>query len=73
MKTADILIAHPTTEDQAKVIKAFLNALDIKFEVSTRENYNPEFIKKVLESRQEAKDGKTTRVKKENFSEFLGI
>lgn len=32
--------------------------------------YNAEFVKKVLESQQQAKEGKVTRVEKENLKEF---
>lgn len=35
------------------------------------EKYNPDFTKKVLKSRQEAKEGKVTRVKIEELKEFL--
>ncbi|MBW6498908.1 MAG: hypothetical protein K0B09_10995 [Bacteroidales bacterium] len=73
MKTNDIYIAHPQTDEQSKALKAFLQALKIKFEIPKRKNYNSEFVEKVLESRQQAKDGKVTRVKKEDLKEFLGL
>ncbi len=73
MKTQDIFIAHPETNEQVNALKAFMQALKIKFEVSSEENYNPEFVEKVLESRQQAKEGKVTRIKKENLKEFLGL
>ncbi|MCL1942260.1 MAG: hypothetical protein FWF54_01730 [Candidatus Azobacteroides sp.] len=73
MKTQDIFIAHPQTAEQVNALQAFMQALKIKFEVSGEENYNPEFIKKVLESRQQVRDGKITRVKKGNLKEFLGL
>ena len=43
MKTQDILIVHPSNEEQATVIKAFLEALKIRFEFSKDESYNPEY------------------------------
>lgn len=73
MKTQDIFIAHPQTIEEENALKAFLKALKIKFEVSNKEKYNPDFTKKVLESRQEAREGKVTRVKKEELKEFLGL
>jgi len=73
MKTQDIFIAHPKTTEQVNALKAFMKALKIKFEVSKEEAYNPDFVEKVLESRQQAKQGKVTRVKKENLKEFLGL
>ena len=72
MKTQEI-IAHPADEQEMNIIKAFFNALKIKFEVSKESPYNPEFVAKIRQSRQQAKDGKVTRVEKENLSQFLGI
>ncbi len=71
MKTQDIYIAHPKTEEESKALKAFLEALKIDFEIPGDKEYNAEFVKKVLESRQQAKDGKVTRVGKENLKEFI--
>jgi hypothetical protein len=73
MKTNDIYIAHPQTDEQSKALKAFLQALNIKFEIPEEKDYNLGFVAKVLESRQQAKDGKVTRIKKENLKEFLGL
>jgi len=74
MKTQNILIVHPSSEEQVTVIKAFLEALKIRFEFSKDEDaYDPEFVQKIMESREQAKSGKVTRVNKENLKEFLGI
>ncbi len=73
MKTQDIYIAHPQTDEESKALKAFLQALKIKFEIPQDKEYNSEFVEKLLESRQQAKEGKVTRVKKENMKEFFGL
>ena len=73
MKAQAVYTAHPSTTEQEKALKAFMKALDIKFEVSKEQEYNPEFVKKLLESRSQIKEGKVTRVKKENLKEFLGL
>jgi len=73
MKTQDIYIAHPKTGEESKALKAFLQALKIEFEIPGDKEYNAEFVKKVMESRKQAKDGKVTRIKKENLKEFLGL
>jgi len=73
MKTQSIFIAHPKTEEQVNALQAFMQALKIRFEISREESYNPEFVEKVLESQQQARNGKVTRVKKENLKEFLGL
>ncbi|MEX0812175.1 MAG: DUF2683 family protein [Chitinophagales bacterium] len=73
MKSQNILIAHPKTDEEVNALKAFMKALKIKFEVSPESEYKPEFVEKVLDSRKEAKEGKVTRVKKENLKDFLNI
>lgn len=73
MKSQNIFIAHPKTDEQVNALKAFMQALKIKFEISREEDYNPEFVDKIMESRKQAKEGKTTRVKKEELKEFLGL
>ncbi len=46
MKSNNIVIAHPTSEDQLGAIKAFLSALNIQFEESNESTYNQNFVKK---------------------------
>lgn len=58
MKTQDIVIAHPHTREQASALKAFLNALNIKFEVSNKDTYNPEFVEKILQGKKDIEQGK---------------
>ncbi len=72
MKTQDIFIAHPQTSEQVSALKAFMQALKIKFEIA-KDSYNPEFVEKIIESRKQAKSGKVTRINKENLKEFLDI
>jgi predicted enzyme involved in methoxymalonyl-ACP biosynthesis len=73
MQTQSIFIAHPETTEQINALQAFMKALKITFEISKQEEYNSEFVEKLLESRQQAKQGKVTKVKKENLREFLGL
>ena len=73
MSNQDIFIAHPQTSEQVSALKAFMQALKIKFEVSKNDTYNPEFVEKILESKEQAKNGKVIRVKRENLKEFLGL
>jgi len=63
----EIIIVHPKNNEEQKVIKAFLEALKIKFEnlknTSNQSDYNPEFVATMERSIQNAKDGKVTRIK----------
>jgi len=67
------IIIHTENKEQENALKAFAKALKMKFEVSEDKPYDPEFVEKIQESRQQAKEGKVTRVKKENLKEFLGL
>jgi len=73
MKTENIIIAHPQTDEQVNVIKAFMNALKIKFEVSKESSCNADFVAKIEKSRKEFESGDFTRVEKKDLQSFLGL
>ncbi|MCF8259214.1 MAG: hypothetical protein K9J12_00430 [Melioribacteraceae bacterium] len=74
MKTQDIVIAHPKTTEQVNALKAFMQALKIKFEISSKEStYNPEFVAKIKKSEQEFEEGNFKRVEKKDLHKFLGV
>lgn len=58
MKNQDVIIVHPASEEQVIVLKAFLEALKIRFESSKDETYDLEFVAKIKKARQDYKDGK---------------
>ncbi|MFH0756990.1 MAG: DUF2683 family protein [Bacteroidota bacterium] len=60
MKTQNIIV-HPANEKELNVIKAFFNALKIKFEVKDS-LYDPEFVAKINKSRKQAAEGKTVKI-----------
>jgi hypothetical protein len=72
MSSVNITI-HPEDASQIEAIKAFMKALKIKFELSKDQPYDPEFVKKIEKSKQDFKEGKSTRVKKEDLQSFLGL
>ncbi len=61
MKTQNI-IAHPANDQEMGVIKAFFEALKIKFEVTQSSSYDPEFVAKIEKSRKQAAEGKTVKI-----------
>lgn len=73
MKAQDIFIVQPETAEQVNALKAFMQALKIKFEVSKEEEYNPDFVAKVEESRQQYKRGEYVSVEKKDIKGFLGL
>lgn len=63
-----VLTAYPKNEEQETVIKAFFVALNIPFEEEKPKSpYNPEFVKKIEESRKQIKEGKGVRIKVEDL------
>jgi hypothetical protein len=58
MKTQNILIAHPSNEQELNTIKAFFEALKIKFEVAGNLPYDPEFVAKIERGREDYRSGK---------------
>ncbi len=73
MKTHNIYIAHPKTTEQVNALKAFMQALDIKFEVFKKEDYSPEFVAKIEESREQYKKGEFTTIENKDIKSFLGL
>ncbi len=51
MKAEDIYIIYPENKEQANALKAFVKALKLKFEVTQKKEYNPEFIEKSKRSK----------------------
>ncbi len=73
MKTKNIIIAHPQTDEQVNVIKAFMNALKIKFEISKESPYNADFVAKIEKSKKEFENGDFTPIEKNDLQNFLGL
>ncbi|MCF8362754.1 MAG: hypothetical protein K9G70_09055 [Prolixibacteraceae bacterium] len=54
--------AYPSNSQQIDAIKAFMKALNIKFEVNKDSPYNPDFVKKIKDSQNQSKEGKTVKI-----------
>ena len=61
MKTQPIIV-HPANAQEMNIIKAFFEALKIKFEIAKDSPYDPEFVSKIEQSRKQAAEGKTVKV-----------
>ena len=74
MQVENIFIVHPSNAEQATALKAFINALKIKFEIAPKDGiYNPEFVAKIAKSKKEFREKKFITVKKEDLQSFLGL
>jgi hypothetical protein len=67
------IIIHPENKEQEKALKAIAKALNIKFEVAKKSNYDPDFVAKIEKSEQEFEEGNYTRVEKKDLKNFLGM
>jgi hypothetical protein len=56
------VIVHPNNKNQLGIIKAFFEALKIRFEVTEKSPYDPTFVSKIQKSRKQAASGKTVKV-----------
>lgn len=73
MKTENIFIIHPETSEEENALKAFVKALKMKFEVTKKKSYDPEFVDKIKRSEQEFKGGNYTTVEKKDLKNLLGL
>jgi len=73
MKTNEIIIVHPQTDEQINAIKAFMKALKIKFEISEEKSYKKDFVEKIAQSKKEFEKGDFKSVEKDELKKFLGL
>ena len=57
----ETLIVQPKTKEQLTALKAFIKALKIDFK-SEKSSYNPDFVEKILQGREDIKNGKGIRI-----------
>jgi hypothetical protein len=57
----ETLIVQPKTQEQLIALKAFIKAMKIDFK-SEKSPYDPEFVKKVLQGREDIKNGKGIKI-----------
>jgi hypothetical protein len=57
----ETLIVHPDNKEQLVALKTFMKAFKITFE-EDKSPYNPEFVAKIQESREQVKRGETRTV-----------
>jgi hypothetical protein len=53
----ETVIIHPKNDEQLSALKAFAKALKMDFE-TTKSPYNPDFVKKVKQSKKQVEEGK---------------
>lgn len=58
----ETLIIHTEDSEKTRIVKAFLKALHIKFESKKDLPYDPDFVKKIKESANEAEAGRVTTI-----------
>jgi hypothetical protein len=62
----ETLIVKPKTKEQLTALKAFIKALKIDFK-SEKSPYDPKFVEKVLQGREDVKNGKGIKIATEDL------
>lgn len=57
----ETLIVQPKTKEQLTALKAVIKALKIDFK-SEKSPYSPEFVEKILQGREDIKNGKGVKI-----------
>ena len=73
MKTQDIFIARPKSQEQVNALIAFMKALKIKFDITENDIYDPEFISKIVQSKEQYHNGEYVSVEEKDLKSFLGL
>ena len=63
----EVITLHPKNKKQLSLLKKLAKEMDIAFEtkiqVAEEETYNPEFVAKIMRSRDDHKNGRVTIIK----------
>jgi hypothetical protein len=62
----ETLIVQPKNKEHLTALKAFIKAMKIDFK-SEKSLYDPEFVKKILEGREDIKNGKGIKIATEDL------
>ncbi|MDR3697942.1 DUF2683 family protein [Mucilaginibacter sp.] len=62
----ETLIIQPKTKEQLTALKAFIKAMKIDFR-SEKSPYDPEFVEKILQGREDIKNSKGVRIATEDL------
>ena len=57
----ETLIVQPKTKEQLTALKAFIKAMKIDFTYA-KGTYDPEFVEKILQGREDIKNGKGVKI-----------
>jgi len=64
----DTILIRPKNKSQLEAIKAFAMALKMDFETKGSESpYDPDFVKKILDGREDVKNGKGVKIAVEDL------
>ncbi len=62
----ETLIVQPKTKEQLTALKAFIKAMKIDFKLE-KAPYDPEFVEKILQGRDDIKNGKGVKIATEDL------
>jgi len=53
----ETIIMHPSSKEQLEALKAIAKVLKVHFETEESDTYDPKFVEKVLQGREDIKNG----------------
>jgi hypothetical protein len=68
------LVVHPDNQDQLTALIAMCKAMNISFEHGEAEQYEPEFIEKVMRGKRDIEEGRSIQIKDaKQLDEIFGV
>jgi hypothetical protein len=72
--SSDTIVIHPTNSQQLEVLVSMCKALNIKYEQHPPGHYKPEFVKKVMQGKNDIAEGRSTKVNRSTqLDNILGL
>lgn len=63
----EAIVLHPKNQNQLSILKKLAKEMGMDYETATTAPYNPEFVAKIMRSREDSKNGRVTVIKTEDL------
>ena len=63
----EAIVLHPKNQNQLSILKKLAKEMGMDYETATTSPYNPEFVAKIMRSREDSKNGRVTVIKTEDL------
>ena len=63
----EAIVLHPKNQNQLSILKKLAKEMGMDYETAATSPYNPEFVAKIMRSREDSKNGRVTVIKTEDL------